>query len=211
MSMELLVLGSGGPFTNATRASAGYVVSLDGAPRVLVDAGGGTSVRLGEHEVDPAELDLVLLTHTHIDHSGARAGRLRGVDGRADATARAARAGRARAASRRRALRGAPLRYGGRVELPAHLRRLRDRSARAAERSGARRRPAARARGRSDGSLGRGRARDDAVGRLPDRARRSLARPQRRPGDARAGPRRARPRLRRARALRRRRGWGGSC
>ncbi|MHB8275708.1 MAG: MBL fold metallo-hydrolase [Dermatophilaceae bacterium] len=40
------------------------------AARVLVDAGGGTFERLGRAGVEAANLDLVLLTHTHIDHSG---------------------------------------------------------------------------------------------------------------------------------------------
>jgi ribonuclease BN (tRNA processing enzyme) len=57
MSIEGLavrVLGSGGPFVNAHRASSGYLVQLDGRPRLLVDAGGGTFERLGRAGVDPA-------------------------------------------------------------------------------------------------------------------------------------------------------------
>ena len=68
--LALTVLGSGGPFTHPQRASAGYLVSTDGRPRLLVDAGGGTFERLGRIGADPAVLDAVLLTHTHIDHSG---------------------------------------------------------------------------------------------------------------------------------------------
>lgn len=41
-----------------------------GAPRALIDVGPGTFVRLGELEVDLRPLDLVLLTHLHVDHAG---------------------------------------------------------------------------------------------------------------------------------------------
>jgi ribonuclease BN (tRNA processing enzyme) len=46
------------------------VVSIDGAPRFLIDAGPGTFLRLGELGLDLERLDTVLLTHFHIDHSG---------------------------------------------------------------------------------------------------------------------------------------------
>jgi ribonuclease BN (tRNA processing enzyme) len=66
--MELLVLGSGGPGAEG-RASSSYVVSVDGAPRILVDAGPGSFARLGEAHVDLESLDVVLLTHLHVDHA----------------------------------------------------------------------------------------------------------------------------------------------
>ena len=65
----LTVLGSGGP-RSFGRAASSYVVSIDGAPRVLVDAGPGAFVRLGETQLDFERLDTVLLTHLHIDHAG---------------------------------------------------------------------------------------------------------------------------------------------
>ncbi|KPH01539.1 beta-lactamase [Pseudomonas sp. RIT-PI-q] len=65
--LELLVLGSGGPGAGG-RAGAGYVVLLDGTPRILLDAGPGTFVRLGEAQLDIRYLDIVLLTHLHVDH-----------------------------------------------------------------------------------------------------------------------------------------------
>jgi ribonuclease BN (tRNA processing enzyme) len=68
-SFELVVLGSGGP-RGYGRAASSYLVVVDGAPRILVDAGPGAFVRLGELGVDFAKLDTVLLTHLHIDHSG---------------------------------------------------------------------------------------------------------------------------------------------
>jgi len=69
LGLSLLVLGSGGPGATG-RAAAGYIVSLDGRPRVLVDAGPGTFARIGEANVDLSQVDLVLLTHLHVDHAG---------------------------------------------------------------------------------------------------------------------------------------------
>ncbi len=67
--LELVVLGSGGPGATG-RAGAGYIVLVDGEPRILVDAGPGTFVRLGEAKLSLAKIDVVLLTHLHIDHTG---------------------------------------------------------------------------------------------------------------------------------------------
>ena len=65
----LTVLGSGGP-RSFGRAASSYVVSVDGVPHVLVDAGPGAFVRLGETQLDFERLDTVLLTHLHVDHAG---------------------------------------------------------------------------------------------------------------------------------------------
>ena len=67
--LEILVLGSGGPGA-AGRAASSYLVFIDGMPRILVDAGPGSFVRLGEAQVSLANTDTVLLTHLHIDHAG---------------------------------------------------------------------------------------------------------------------------------------------
>jgi ribonuclease BN (tRNA processing enzyme) len=66
--LEVVVLGSGGPGATG-RASASYIVLIDGVARVLVDAGSGAFVRLGEANLSLAKTDLVLLTHLHIDHA----------------------------------------------------------------------------------------------------------------------------------------------
>lgn len=66
--LQLIVLGSGGPAALG-RASSSYLVLLDGEPRVLVDAGPGSFVRAGEAHVSLERLDLVLLTHLHVDHA----------------------------------------------------------------------------------------------------------------------------------------------
>jgi ribonuclease BN (tRNA processing enzyme) len=65
---ELLVLGSGGPGATG-RASSSYVLSVEGKPRILIDAGPGSFARLGEAQVDLEGLDVVLLTHLHVDHA----------------------------------------------------------------------------------------------------------------------------------------------
>ncbi len=67
-ALEVVVLGSGGPRAFG-RAGSSYIVVVDGAPRILLDAGPGAFVRIGELELDLEKVDTVLLTHLHIDHS----------------------------------------------------------------------------------------------------------------------------------------------
>jgi ribonuclease BN (tRNA processing enzyme) len=64
------VLGSGGPELQDRRASSSYLVWEDGRTRVLVDAGGGSAVRFGESGAQMSQLDVILFTHFHVDHSG---------------------------------------------------------------------------------------------------------------------------------------------
>lgn len=68
-TLELIVLGSGGPVADNTRASSGYLVKVSGRPRILVDAGGGTFQRLGQAQIPASAIDVILLTHLHIDHT----------------------------------------------------------------------------------------------------------------------------------------------
>src|ERR1700719_4625154 len=68
-NLEVVVLGSGGPRAFG-RAGSSYVVLVDGTPRILLDAGPGAFVRIGELNIDLEQVDIVLLTHLHIDHSG---------------------------------------------------------------------------------------------------------------------------------------------
>ncbi len=63
------MLGSGGPIADPTRVSAGYLLSIDGKPRLLVDAGGGTFERIGRSGLDISSLEQILLSHLHIDHT----------------------------------------------------------------------------------------------------------------------------------------------
>ena len=67
--LSVTVLGSGGPIADPHRVSAGYVLSIDGRPRILVDAGGGTFERIGRSGLDLSSLEQILLTHMHIDHT----------------------------------------------------------------------------------------------------------------------------------------------
>jgi ribonuclease BN (tRNA processing enzyme) len=67
--LEVVVLGSGGPRPFG-RGGSSYIVVVDGTPRILVDAGPGAFVRIGELGLDLDAVDIVLLTHLHIDHSG---------------------------------------------------------------------------------------------------------------------------------------------
>ena len=63
------VLGSGGPELQDKRASSSYLVWRDAKPRVLVDIGGGAALRFGESGADVSDLDVILLTHLHVDHT----------------------------------------------------------------------------------------------------------------------------------------------
>ena len=64
------VLGSGGPIADDARASAGYLVWIDGRPRLLVDAGGGVFLPFGEAKAKFDTLDAIAITHLHADLFG---------------------------------------------------------------------------------------------------------------------------------------------
>src|SRR5271168_923503 len=64
------VLGSGGPELQDKRASSSYLVWENGQARVLIDAGGGSALRFGESGANMSQLDVILFTHFHVDHSG---------------------------------------------------------------------------------------------------------------------------------------------
>ena len=68
-ALELVVLGSGGPRAFG-RAGSSHILLAEGRPRILVDAGPGAFLRIGELGLDLGKVDIVLLTHLHIDHSG---------------------------------------------------------------------------------------------------------------------------------------------
>lgn len=65
----LQVLGSGGPELTDKRASSGYLIWHDGRARILVDMGPGSLLRFEESGARIEDLDMVLLTHLHVDHS----------------------------------------------------------------------------------------------------------------------------------------------
>jgi ribonuclease BN (tRNA processing enzyme) len=67
--VQLQVLGSGGPELDDRRASSGYLVWQDGHARILVDMGPGSMLRFEQSGARVEDLDLILLTHLHVDHS----------------------------------------------------------------------------------------------------------------------------------------------
>ena len=68
--VALQVLGSGGPELQDKRASSSYLIWQNGRARVLVDAGGGSALRFGESGATMSQLDAILFSHFHVDHSG---------------------------------------------------------------------------------------------------------------------------------------------
>jgi ribonuclease BN (tRNA processing enzyme) len=67
--VELQVLGSGGPELGDERASTSYLVWHDGQARLLVDMGSGSLLNFERSGASLADLDLLLFTHFHVDHS----------------------------------------------------------------------------------------------------------------------------------------------
>jgi len=68
-TIALQVLGSGGPESGDKRASSGYIVWIDGKSRILIDMGGGSSLRFEEVNAKIEDLSVILLTHLHVDHT----------------------------------------------------------------------------------------------------------------------------------------------
>jgi len=67
--VALQALGSGGPEVQTKRASSSYLIRQDGKARVLVDSGGGSALRFGESGANFLDIDVVLFSHLHVDHS----------------------------------------------------------------------------------------------------------------------------------------------
>ena len=67
--VSVQILGSGGPIADDARASSSYLVWVDGRARAMVDVGGGAALRFGEAGASFRDLDAILLTHLHVDHS----------------------------------------------------------------------------------------------------------------------------------------------
>lgn len=68
-SVKLQVLGSGGPELYDNRASSGYILWHNNKARILVDTGPGTSVNFGKAGADYKDLEAIILSHLHVDHS----------------------------------------------------------------------------------------------------------------------------------------------
>jgi ribonuclease BN (tRNA processing enzyme) len=67
--VKLQVLGSGGPELDDGRNSSGYLIWYKNKARVLIDAGAGSSVEYGKSGAKFEDLEGILLTHLHVDHS----------------------------------------------------------------------------------------------------------------------------------------------
>lgn len=63
----LQILGSGGPFGSG-RASASYLIWVDGRSQIMVDAGGGSFAHFHEAGAKLADIQLLALSHFHPDH-----------------------------------------------------------------------------------------------------------------------------------------------
>ena len=67
--VQLQVLGSGGPGASGGRASASYLLWVDGIGRILVDAGSGTKDQFHRAGGNFDDIELVALSHLHPDHA----------------------------------------------------------------------------------------------------------------------------------------------
>lgn len=67
--LALQVLGSGGPEMSDQRASSGYLIWHSGRARILIDMGPGSMLRYEHSGAQLDDLQVILLTHLHVDHS----------------------------------------------------------------------------------------------------------------------------------------------
>ncbi|MBA4395039.1 MAG: MBL fold metallo-hydrolase [Desulfobacca sp.] len=67
--IEVQILGSGGPEIEDKRASSAYLIWVDGQAKVLIDAGSGSANHFGDVGAKVTDLDVVFLTHLHVDHA----------------------------------------------------------------------------------------------------------------------------------------------
>jgi ribonuclease BN (tRNA processing enzyme) len=67
--LTLQILGSGGPAARDGRASTGYLVWFNGSPLAMIDAGGGTFLRLQQAGVHIGDIEFLGISHFHPDHA----------------------------------------------------------------------------------------------------------------------------------------------
>ena len=65
----LQVLGSGGPELDNDRASSSYIIWRNAKARILIDMGAGSLLRFKQAGAQINDLDILLLSHLHVDHS----------------------------------------------------------------------------------------------------------------------------------------------
>jgi ribonuclease BN (tRNA processing enzyme) len=78
--VQLQVMGAGGAAVESGRAGPGYLLWVQGKPRVLVDAGGGVALRLADTGARSADLDVVLLSQLHATHTAGFAALVQAVN-----------------------------------------------------------------------------------------------------------------------------------
>jgi len=67
--VKLQMLGTRGPELLDGQASTGYLIWLDNKARVIVDAGPGSLQRFKQSGANYEDVDMMLFTHFHVDHS----------------------------------------------------------------------------------------------------------------------------------------------
>lgn len=66
--MKITFLGTGAAFPDPLRGQSGILLTLANGRHFLFDCGAGTTRKLVEANVNPADVELVCLTHLHHDH-----------------------------------------------------------------------------------------------------------------------------------------------
>jgi len=69
--IKLQVLGAGGPEVTDKLASSSFLIWIDGKAKIMIDAGGGSSLNFEKSGAHFNDLEALLLTHLHVDHSAA--------------------------------------------------------------------------------------------------------------------------------------------
>lgn len=69
VDLQIQVLGSGGPEIDDGRASTGYLLRHGGRGRILIDMGSGAAANFERASGRIEDLDVILFTHLHVDHS----------------------------------------------------------------------------------------------------------------------------------------------
>ena len=67
--VSVQIIGSGGPHINDGKASISYLIWVDGKAKVMIDAGGGSSLNFERSGANFLDIDAMLFTHFHEDHA----------------------------------------------------------------------------------------------------------------------------------------------
>lgn len=79
-ALSVMVLGSSGPMLQPSgRASAGYLIFTDDQPRAFMDLGSGTFKSIAESGAQVGQVNDILLSHLHIDHTSDLPGVIKGI------------------------------------------------------------------------------------------------------------------------------------